>query len=166
MTDKEKMIRWCKISAGRHDPYIWGAQGEHLKNISIPTLLKMETSVDNACRVVRYVYQQMQSGYDMNECRCFDCSGLMVYCLQKLGIIEYDYTAQGLFDIIKNQGKLRSSLSEIKRGDLIFRSTNGKIVHVGLYIGNNQIVEAKGRDYGVCITNINNARWDYCGDIF
>lgn len=166
MTDKEKMIRWCKISAWRHDPYIWGAQGEHLKKISIPTLLKMETSVDNACRVVRYVYQKMQSGYNMEECRCFDCSGLMVYCLQKLGIIEHDYTAQGLFDIIKNQGKLRSSLSEIKRGDLIFRSTNGKIVHVGQYIGDKQIVEAKGRDYGVCITNINDARWDYCGDIF
>lgn len=166
MTDKEKMIRWCKISAARHDPYIWGGQGEHLRNISIPTLLKMETSVDNACRVVRYVYKCLQDNYDMESCRVFDCSGLIVYCLQKLNIIEHDYTAQGLFDIIKNQGKLRSSLSEIIPGDLIFRSTNGKIVHVGLYIGNNQIVEAKGRDYGVCITNINNARWDYCGDIF
>ena len=166
MTDKDRMIRWCKISAGRHDPYIWGAQGERLKNISIPALLKTETSLDNALRVVKYVYYQMQAGYNMNECRCFDCSGLMVYCLQKLGIIEHDYTAQGLYDIVKNQGKLRGSLKDIRRGDLIFRSTDGKIVHVGLYIGNGEIIEAKGRDYGVCITNISSARWDYCGDIF
>ena len=43
------------------------------------------------------------------------------------------------------------SLSEALPGDLVFYSGGGRIDHVGIYIGNGQIVNAASRRSGICI---------------
>jgi hypothetical protein len=56
-----------------------------------------------------------------------------------------DYTAAGLYE----QLCVPIHKEELMAGDLIFRQANGSINHVGIYIGNGEIVEARGKNYGV-----------------
>ena len=44
---------------------------------------------------------------------------------------------------------------DLKQGDLVFRHNGLKAHHVGVYIGNGQVIEAKGRDDGVVQRDIN-----------
>lgn len=77
----------------------------------------------------------------------FDCSGLIVWSLRHMNIIPKtaDYTAAGLYE----QMCTPIHKDELMAGDLIFRRTNGNINHVGIYIGNGEIVEARSPAYGV-----------------
>jgi cell wall-associated NlpC family hydrolase/SH3-like domain-containing protein len=79
--------------------------------------------------------------------QAFDCSGLVVWSLRSMNIIPKtaDYTAAGLYE----QLCVPIHKEELMAGDLIFRQANGSINHVGIYIGNGEIVEARGKNYGV-----------------
>lgn len=159
---RQKFLYYMRKRAGLHDPYIWGGQGEKLRKLSLIDLCNMETSLDNACRVLRYVDKMLEKGYNMSKCKCFDCSGLVTYYLQHLGVITSDMTAQSLYSFSKHK-----PISEALPGDLIFRGeTEKSIVHVGVYMGDMKVIEAKGRDYGVCETAYEDARWSYCGSVF
>lgn len=69
----------------------------------------------------------------------FDCSGLMYYVYQHFGLdiprVTYDQI---------NAGRIVRSISSAQPGDLIFFDSdhNGTPSHVGMYMGNNQIVVA------------------------
>ena len=62
----------------------------------------------------------------------FDCSGLVQYCYQKVGVSLPRTT----YDQI-NRGK-RVSQSNLKPGDLVFPHTG----HVGIYAGNGKMIHA------------------------
>lgn len=116
--------------------YVLGSQGEVITPARLQALSKLNTP-------------------DMNKIAqkwigkvCFDCSGLIVFTLIQLGFLKpgEDYTADGLFykeckPITKEQ---------LLPNDLVFIKVPGKgIIHVGVYIGNDQVIEAKGTPYGV-----------------
>lgn len=79
----------------------------------------------------------------------FDCSGLTFYSLRsvgyKIGRTAADQYNYGTF-VPRN---------EIQRGDLLFFSSGWGIDHVGIYLGNGQMVHASTYDTGVIISNIN-----------
>jgi len=80
--------------------------------------------------------------------RCFDCSGLIVWCLQQLGLIptNADYTAATLYSKMCTPVKVK----EIEPGDLLFiRDGNNVINHVGIYAGNYKTIEAINTKRGV-----------------
>lgn len=66
----------------------------------------------------------------------FDCSGLVQYCLNSLGI-SIDRVAEDQF----NAG-MPVSRDELQPGDLVFFEQNGYIHHVGIYAGNNMMIHA------------------------
>lgn len=66
----------------------------------------------------------------------FDCSGLVQYCLNSLGI-SIDRVAEDQF----NAG-MPVSRDELQPGDLVFFEQNGYIHHVGIYVGNNMMIHA------------------------
>lgn len=80
----------------------------------------------------------------------YDCSGLVVYTLAKMGLIQRgnDYSPQSLYT------ELCSPIqrSELRPGDLCFKKTSTGIVHVGVYMGNNRVTHARGTYYGVVNT--------------
>jgi cell wall-associated NlpC family hydrolase len=78
-----------------------------------------------------------------------DCSGFTQSVYRQFGIrIPRNSRSQA------SSGS-RVSLSNIKSGDLIFYSKNGRINHVALYIGNGKVIGASSRREGITIKNYN-----------
>ena len=78
----------------------------------------------------------------------FDCSGFIQYIFAQNGIV-LPRTTTGLFSTLPDGGT-------ISKGDLLALDgrNDGTTSHVGLYIGNGQMIHA-GSTSGVVITNIN-----------
>ncbi len=82
----------------------------------------------------------------------YDCSGLIVYALQKIGLVpmNFDYTSNDIY--VKLCKKIPKS--ELRAGDLCFQKTDSGIVHVGVYMDNNRVTHARGTYYGVVNTEL------------
>lgn len=76
----------------------------------------------------------------------FDCSGLVYYCY---GSARGRSTWQ-IANSLKSTGDWKTSLSQLNYGDLIFTSPG----HVGIYLGNNQLVHAATPAVGVVVANL------------
>ena len=89
----------------------------------------------------------------------FDCSGFTSYVFAQAGIsigrTTYAQYAGG------------TKVSDLQPGDLVFFNTVGSLGHVGLYIGNGQMVHAGTPSTGVEVANINSAYWQsvYAGAV-
>lgn len=88
----------------------------------------------------------------------FDCSGLIVYCLNTLGVKVPRFTTSSLrstpqFEKKNNNGNLTA-------GDLLLREpTNLGGGHVMIYAGNNSVIHAKGKLYGVVEEGISKVKY-------
>lgn len=82
----------------------------------------------------------------------FDCSGYVTYVYNKAGIPTARKTAAGFYNTAKK-------VSTPKVGDLVFFANTYKagISHVGIYIGNNQMINASNS--GVNIASISSSYW-------
>ncbi len=79
-----------------------------------------------------------------------------MYYLNKEGMYKSDLSANGLYG---KSAKLKRE--ELKPGDLVFRHNLVKAYHVGVYIGDNKVIEAKGRDDGVVMRDIDASGTSY-----
>lgn len=129
MTVAQSFVQFLKLQVGK--PYVYGTAGLALTQTNLNYLINTYGSsfYKNARN---YIGQQT-----------FDCSGLIAWASKKSGMTfprsTADYLYHGLcIDISKDQ---------LQPGDLMFRQGNTKITHVAAYIGNNEIVEARGQDY-------------------
>jgi cell wall-associated NlpC family hydrolase/regulator of replication initiation timing len=66
----------------------------------------------------------------------FDCSGLMIYAFAAAGIRLAHYSGY------QATAGRRVPLSQKAPGDMLFWATRGRVHHVALYIGNDQMIEA------------------------
>ncbi|MFE1145188.1 C40 family peptidase [Streptomyces rochei] len=89
--------------------------------------------------------------------RGVDCSGLVQQVYKKLGI----NVPRTTYEQAKH-GKV-VSMGSLLPGDLVFYNTGGRdpngigsLSHVGIYIGNGQIIHSPGRGRSVTVTSINN----------
>jgi hypothetical protein len=134
-----------KLGAG----YIWSAQGQVLTE----KLLKDFISWHGESH---YLFTDSQGTVNARKWlgkQCFDCSGLVLWCLQELGVMNKkdDYDAATFYHKWCNP----ITLSSLLPGDLVFRRNSvAQIVHIGIYNGGNTVVEAKGTRYGVVIGDI------------
>lgn len=64
----------------------------------------------------------------------FDCSGLVVYCYG----YRYGRTTYSMIAGLQAAGRWKTDKSQLAVGDLVFTGTG----HVGIYIGNNQMIHA------------------------
>jgi peptidoglycan DL-endopeptidase RipA len=78
----------------------------------------------------------------------FDCSGLMIYAFAAVGKRLPHYSGYQA-----NAGR-KVPLSQKAPGDMLFWATRGRIHHVALYIGNNQMVEAPHSGSRVRVTSV------------
>ena len=85
----------------------------------------------------------------------FDCSGLVYYVYGQHGI-KMPRTSREQANV-----GTTVSQSQLQPGDLIFSSTDGSggVNHVGIYIGNGQMIHAPNSNDVVKTTNINSSYW-------
>ncbi|SDC82020.1 NlpC/P60 family protein [Melghirimyces thermohalophilus] len=101
-------------------------------------------------------------GAEYNKSGKFDCSSFTQYVYKKHGIkLNRTAGAQAKWD-----GQPIHDRSKLRKGDLVFfdasRSAKGRyknIDHVGIYIGNNQILHTYKKGVGVTITKFNGSFW-------
>ena len=93
----------------------------------------------------RYVWGGEGPGYD--------CSGIVTKAFQSVGVYLTHSSRSQYWETS------RVSMSNAKRGDLVFWSSNGSasgIYHVAIYLGNNQIIEAATYGVPLRITSVYN----------
>jgi len=102
-----------------------------------------------AQQAVSYALAQVGKGYVMGTTgpSTFDCSGLMYAAYKQVGI-SLPRTSQAQFSAGTSVSK-----GDLQPGDLVFYY--GGITHVGMYIGNGQIVHAANPRSGVVTASVN-----------
>ena len=102
-----------------------------------------------AQQAVSYALAQVGKGYVMGTTgpSTFDCSGLMYAAYKQVGI-SLPRTSQAQFSAGTSVSK-----GDLQPGDLVFYY--GGITHVGMYIGNGQIVHAANTNTGVVTASVN-----------
>lgn len=145
MGNLSKFLSYLHEQVQNHSIYVWGAQGQQGAAITEAWIKRRETSKTNANRAIKFWKKQCAAGY-AGVLRAFDCSGLGVYFLLENGLIKSDMNANGFM------GKCRKiSKADLRIGDFVFKTNStGRATHIG-YVADNDlnIIEAKGRDYGV-----------------
>ena len=123
--------------------YGWGMQGNLLTPTNYKTVIaRHEKDASNRAKVERYCEDKFASG--ITELYGYDCSGLGMYYLQNLThTLPHDLSANGMMgqcDIV----------DEPKRGYWLFRvNSDGKATHIGYMVSDTDLIEARGRAYGV-----------------
>ncbi len=135
-----------------HSIYVWGAQGQKKPTITEEWIRKREKTRHNADRAIAHWKKEVREGYG-DVLRAFDCSGLGTFYFLKHDMIDHDLNAEGLRTLCREIKR-----SEVREGDMTFRISNGRAVHVGYAIDSESVVEAKGRDVGVVKSRIKG--WD------
>lgn len=106
-----------------------------------------------------------------------DCSGLVYWACLELGEKVVHHATYLYTDWSRPKGRLVSIMTNeagetkgrddgqpIKPGTLVFiKGTQEKIHHVGVYIGNDTVVEAKGTKSGVVTSRL--SHWEYWGEL-
>lgn len=90
----------------------------------------------------------------------FDCSGLVYYCLTKAGVSTSRYSAKNFARVDK--WTLISSMSDLKRGDLLFFTDDdagGVVTHTGIYIGGGTMIDASSSNGKVVKRSCTTSYW-------
>lgn len=100
-----------------------------------------------------------------NPKQCFDCAGLV-----KSMLIYPDYKASddlgatAIYNRCTVKGKL-SSAAQLRSGYLVFKGTDNKKSHVGVYY-NGRVYEAKGHKYGVVDNPLKLSDWSFWAEYY
>lgn len=96
-----------------------------------------------------------------------DCSGLVRWALNELGEKIVHHATYQYTDWCNKKGKLvdgqRTDGKPILPGTLVFlQGSQDKIHHVGVYVGDGIVIEAKGTQSGVVTSSL--TKWDHWGE--
>jgi len=97
-----------------------------------------------------------------------DCSGLVRWALKQLGVDVVHHATYLYTDWCKVKGQLqngrRTDGQPLKPGSLVFlKGAEAKIHHVGVYVGDGIVIEAKGTQAGVITSGLE--KWDHWGEL-
>ena len=92
---------------------------------------------------------------------CYDCSGLVMKALEQVGIKVHHNAESTWAEDLKQRGDIKDMPKD--KLCLVFRSKNGKMAHIGIYLGNGKVIEAKGADKGVVESDFEPKIWTHWG---
>ncbi|MDQ6421171.1 SH3 domain-containing protein [Paenibacillus sp. LHD-117] len=126
---------------------------------------------------MKYLGTPYEFGSNRSTTTTFDCSDLMKQMFKEaLGVtLPADSRQQGTY--VKNKGNAVTSISQLKRGDLMFfmsykgsskssysgiDKSSQRITHVGIYLGDGKILHTYSKESGGVRTNdIMGTAWEY-----
>ena len=140
--------------------YIWGTSGEMWTEAKQKELEKT-TDPD---RAPGRKYGSKWTGH-----RVADCSGLFSWAFRRLGGYMYHGSDTMYRKYCAAKGELkkgkRTDCGTLKPGTAVFVWNGEKYSHVGLYIGNNTVIESMGTISGVTTTRVTAGRWTHWGEL-
>lgn len=159
-----EFISYLKEQVANDSIYVWGAQGQKYPTLTAEWIKSKESNLIHRRDALKTYERACKNGHE-KDCRAFDCSGLGMYWLQN--VTKYyrtDMNANGM------KGECKAiSKSELRKGDWVFRvyksgSNKGRAYHIG-YVVDEQlnVIEAKGRAYGVIESPFNSSYWNAYG---
>ncbi len=159
MSNLNNFIAFLEQEVKNGSIYVWGGQGQRGDQITDSFIKMRESDTKNAQRVIAYKNKQIEAGYG-STFGAFDCSGLGMYWLCDLtGLFPNDLNANGM------KGKCTAiTKDQVCRGDWVFILNDGRATHIGYVVDDaGNVIEARGRDYGVCKTKLNQRPWNFFG---
>lgn len=152
-------LLWSQVGKGI---YVYGGNGENLSAMTEAQrnefYEKRETETKNSStgevnytkaqnieRCKKLYEKRVKAG--VNPILAFDCSGLQFWAGKQTGFIPKDLSTNTLYGKCTVIDK-----SKVVRGDFCFAHNGKKATHVGMYVGDDIIIECQGRDVGV-VTN-------------
>lgn len=158
-----EFIKYLNEQVKNMSIYVWGAQGQKFPVLTEAWIKSKETGTHRANALKMY-RKAVAAGHE-KDCRAFDCSGLGMFWLQNTkGIYKSDMNANGMKGVCKALKK-----EQLKKGDWVFRTyksgTNkGRAYHIGYVVDDAlNVIEAKGRAYGVIKSPFNSSYWNTYG---
>lgn len=139
------------------EPHVLGGQHTRLTPSNyVAVITKMEKDPSNRANAIAYCEKMFQAG--RTELFAYDCSGLGMYWLYNVKrIFVHDMTADSMM-------RKCEIVSEPKRGYWVFRTADdGHATHIGYMVSDSELVEAKGRKYGVVRTEYKPSAWNRIG---
>lgn len=140
-----ELARFCISKVGV--PYVMGMQGKVLTKDLYNHLVKWNPgkwfTLGRRLKVKTWIGQEVT-----------DCHGLIEWFVREQSGAAYDTTADGAYLATQEKGAIES----IPEQPGICVRYPG---HVGVYIEGGYVVEARGFDYGVCITQLKSRPWTH-----
>lgn len=157
MNKLSEFISYLKEQVGQ--PYLWGGQHTKLTPSNyISVIAKKEALEANRIRVEKYCKKKFDSGID--TLYAYDCSGLGVYWLYNL---KHIWSGDVNANTMMGRCVDLDTPEPPEKGWWTFRLDGKRAVHIGYMIDNENLIEAKGRDYGVAVTKFRLKDWDCWG---
>lgn len=129
-------VTWYEVSNGGWIP---SSAATQITTYRSPIILNGKTKDQAISDVIAAAKQELGKPYVWNAKGpdSFDCSGLMQYVFRQA-------TGQniGSWTVPQETSGTKVALSDMKPGDLVFWGPAGVTYHVGLYLGNNQYLNA------------------------
>lgn len=169
------LVEFCRKALDEGWGYIFGASGQEWteskqKNIVKKMVTRYGSSwrKNSEARSDEYYYSAYYGERWIGK-RVADCSGLIVAALSTAGIrishsSHYQYT-----DYCKERGTLkngkRSSGEDILPGTAVFvyKDEVKRYTHVGIYVGDGDVIEAYGTQRGVITSKVTDSKWNRWG---
>jgi len=138
-------------------PYLWGGQHTKLTPDNYKSVIaRKESDAEKRRQVEAYCEAMFATGATVLY--AYDCSGLGVYWL---------YNLKHLWpgDVNANTMMSRCILKQDrpKRGWWVFKCSGSRATHIGYMVDDENLIEAKGRKYGVVTTKFREKDWDRWG---
>lgn len=156
LTVTEVLDGWLKVDLDGEDAYV---SAEYVKvedklatAVTIADLLYGSGVSNTRVDLVQYAKQFVGNRYvwgGTSLTKGIDCSGFTMQIYKRYGISLPHHAASQA-----NYGT-RVTAATIRPGDLVFYSKGGRINHVGIYIGNGQVLHASSPRTGIRISNMN-----------
>lgn len=176
MIKAEDLIEKFKYALDNRWGYIWGAWGQEwtaakqkqkvnymVKKYGTGWQKNSEAKGDN-------YYQAALYGEKWIGSRVADCSGLFRWAYDQLGEAITHSSNYIWLSHCSKKGELRNGKRtdgiQLKPGTAVFVHPEGKNrTHIGLYIGNDTVIEASGTQAGVITSEITHKKWVEWGEL-
>ena len=156
----EQLIEKFQFALEHKTGYIWGKTWEMWTEKKQQALMQTTDSEREQSRR----YGSKWIGHDVT-----DCSGLFTWAFKQLGSYMYhgSNTIWNKYCVNKGEFKRgkRMDGKELKPGTALFVTSGENRSHIGLYIGNGEVIEARNSRDGVVKGAVTNRKWTEWGEL-
>ena len=152
---RQTMIDFCKQEVARGSIYVRGASGERGDRITATWIRDKEPKKSTADAAIA-LWNENRKKYNKFTIGAFDSGSLVSFCINSNGNPGFSLSADSHLHKCK-----RFQKDELQPGDFVFdwNKKMKKVFHMGVYIGNGRVIEARGREYGVVETALDERDW-------